>query len=42
MPIDAGKIVLLVVILAGFFGLMYMLKTNLIKAVHLEKYMMIS
>ena len=32
MPIDAGKIVLLVVILAGFFGLMYMLKTKLNKS----------
>ena len=32
MPIDAGKIVLLVVILTGFFGLMYMLKTKLNKS----------
>ena len=31
MPIDVGKIVLLAVILVGFFGLMYMLKTKLNK-----------
>jgi len=31
MPIDVGKIVLLALILVGFFGLMYMLKTKLNK-----------
>ena len=31
MPIDIGKIVLLALILVGFFGLMYMLKTKLNK-----------